>query len=299
MPAAKRRELSPDVEERAPPRQGLRWDAVNWSCAYDCILTIIWNSMLELGDEWFNRLSRDTVACHLLYTRMSAHPRNGAALEPIRDALRDVLHLFDPVSFPRGRSMAAVTDVILAVLTRSEPFGVSVAVCSVCSEEFQRSTDVCSSMLWTVLPDLLQRLPPRRSLPSSQAIVDGLLTAGYPIRCPSCRSPCDIRTTVLSAPPIICLDVTNIEGMRASERISIPINSVPQQWTLCGVIYHGFQHFTCRFIASDGTVWYHDGVTTAQYCVKEANAIREVDLISTRGCRATQYIYAYAGDGPA
>ncbi|KAJ7886457.1 hypothetical protein B0H14DRAFT_2180885, partial [Mycena olivaceomarginata] len=36
---------------------------------------------------------------------------------------------------------------------------------------------------------------------------------------------------------------------------------------LRGIIYGGFNHFTCRVIQLDGWVWFHDGITTGRSTV--------------------------------
>ncbi|KAJ7015909.1 hypothetical protein C8F04DRAFT_984446, partial [Mycena alexandri] len=38
---------------------------------------------------------------------------------------------------------------------------------------------------------------------------------------------------------------------------------------LRGIIYAGQAHFTCRYIERDGTMWFHDGITTGRNCLEE------------------------------
>jgi len=38
---------------------------------------------------------------------------------------------------------------------------------------------------------------------------------------------------------------------------------------LQGVVYFGLYHFTYWIIDSNGTVWFHDGMTTGEACVNE------------------------------
>ena len=38
-----------------------------------------------------------------------------------------------------------------------------------------------------------------------------------------------------------------------------------------GLIYHGDFHFTSCIVGTDGTVWYHDGMTTGSSCENEGD----------------------------
>ena len=41
---------------------------------------------------------------------------------------------------------------------------------------------------------------------------------------------------------------------------------------LSGLIYFGGRHYTCRYIADDGKVWFHDGATTGRVCITDCTA---------------------------
>ncbi|KAJ6563563.1 hypothetical protein DFH09DRAFT_920212, partial [Mycena vulgaris] len=40
---------------------------------------------------------------------------------------------------------------------------------------------------------------------------------------------------------------------------------------LKGIIYGGQNHFTCRFIHSSGTVWFHNGISTWRACIQDSS----------------------------
>ncbi|KAI0733880.1 hypothetical protein BC629DRAFT_1260976, partial [Irpex lacteus] len=42
-------------------------------------------------------------------------------------------------------------------------------------------------------------------------------------------------------------------------------------YKLIGIIYEGSRHFTSRVVASDGSIWYHDGIETGSICIYEGN----------------------------
>ncbi|KAJ7187209.1 hypothetical protein C8R46DRAFT_880338 [Mycena filopes] len=64
---------------------------------------------------------------------------------------------------------------------------------------------------------------------------------------------------------------------------------------LRGIIYGGQGHFTCRFIQSDGTIWFHDGITTGSSCLRESKVQDIGDRLQLHRCgekTAAAVIYA-------
>ncbi|KAI9058816.1 hypothetical protein FKP32DRAFT_1581304 [Trametes sanguinea] len=290
--SVKARCLSPDAIEPSAPRQGLRWDNDNWSCAYDSLLTILWNVRVDRPPEFFRSLTTESTSGRVLVTRFSSLPPRGSSLECVRDAVRDLLFMCSPESFPRlGHTLTSVTDLFLALFDSPELFGVSSAICEACGTRETRATDISSSYVWTILPDLLQHIPNQRGIPCSQRVLEEMLSSGSRIRCSGCRTYCDLSTSFTQPPPLFSLDVSNTNGIRADSRLTITVQGTLFSWALTGIIYHGYDHFTCRYIALDNSVWYHDGMDTAQFCIRETQDLLAVDLLTCRGRRATHYIY--------
>ncbi|EIW53762.1 uncharacterized protein TRAVEDRAFT_77901, partial [Trametes versicolor FP-101664 SS1] len=44
-------------------------------------------------------------------------------------------------------------------------------------------------------------------------------------------------------------------------------------YRLCGLIYFGKFHFTCRVVDRHGDVWFHDGMKTGTNLVPEGNVL--------------------------
>ncbi|KAJ6461129.1 hypothetical protein C8R47DRAFT_993644 [Mycena vitilis] len=64
---------------------------------------------------------------------------------------------------------------------------------------------------------------------------------------------------------------------------------------LRGVIYGGQNHFTCRFIRQDGSMWFHDGITTGRDCIPEVNLNTLQDKLVLHKCgekKAVAVVYA-------
>ncbi|KZT05070.1 uncharacterized protein LAESUDRAFT_656750, partial [Laetiporus sulphureus 93-53] len=62
-------------------------------------------------------------------------------------------------------------------------------------------------------------------------------------------------------------------------------------YSLAGIVYAGGFHFTCQFIASDGSVWYHDGRQTGRSCHLESTTAASVDLLHAHDRDATILLY--------
>ena len=65
-------------------------------------------------------------------------------------------------------------------------------------------------------------------------------------------------------------------------------------YILKGIVYYGDEHFTARiFINND--VWFHDGITTSQKCIKEGNInyFTNDDLLQCQGKIAVLIVFAH------
>ena len=58
-------------------------------------------------------------------------------------------------------------------------------------------------------------------------------------------------------------------GMRIKWEHCIDFNG--SKYRLCGIIYWGHYHFTCRIVQKDGSVFYHDGIRTKDKCAFEGS----------------------------
>ncbi|KAI0354570.1 hypothetical protein OH77DRAFT_1456690 [Trametes cingulata] len=298
LPAKKIRERSPLVgPSDSSMRLGFSWDSRDWSCAYDSFFTVLWNIRHDEGDAWFDSMPLDNILMRALVTRFRSLPENPFSLETVRDTFRDILSIYDPALFPRrGASTASVSDLILALVRCPEPFGNSVKTCSHCSVTEPCSLDVSVSYMWTVLPGMLRI--PRGSDASIQHAVDQLLHPSEAPHCSSCRSPTTVSTVLSRPPPIVVLEVSYVENLSCDDEFVIAVGARSYRWHLRGVIYHGSNHFTCRYLSSEGNVWYHDGASTGQNCIRESVSADRGSFKSAYGRTATHYIYTLRTQTP-
>ncbi|KAI0349497.1 hypothetical protein OH77DRAFT_1464029 [Trametes cingulata] len=268
-------------------RQGLRWDATDWSCAYDSLFTILWNIRIDEGDAWFNSLPQDNILCRAMVTRFVSLPTSTTLLESTRDNIRDAISMMDPDTFPRrGPATASVSELITALFQCPTAFGTSSVSCTVCGTVSERATEIASSFLWCVLPFHVPEMA------DVQSACLNLLHHSYDVHCHACRSLSGLSTQLNSAPPLLVLEVANVNQLDPNTSLSLPVAGQLREWALRGVIYHGRNHFTARYLSADAHVWYHDGASTGQYCNAEGPRTRSLNLLVADQRQASHYIYA-------
>ncbi|KAI0038890.1 hypothetical protein FA95DRAFT_1504938 [Auriscalpium vulgare] len=63
-------------------------------------------------------------------------------------------------------------------------------------------------------------------------------------------------------------------------------------YRLKGIVYHGDAHFTVRLVTDNGTLWYHDGISTGKSCIEDGKISAINDIYSCRGRKASVLIYS-------
>ncbi|KAF9459969.1 hypothetical protein BDZ94DRAFT_1170650, partial [Collybia nuda] len=61
-----------------------------------------------------------------------------------------------------------------------------------------------------------------------------------------------------------------------------------------GIIYFSNEHFTCRIIQADGTIWFHDGITTGPLLIHYGCLTDTTNLSSCRSKYAVSAFYDHA-----
>ncbi|KAH9848083.1 hypothetical protein C2E23DRAFT_871375 [Lenzites betulinus] len=275
-------------------RVGLVWDCNNWSCAYDSILTFLINLYADIGADLFSGVSPGNIFMDLIRTRLPLCATDNGAPETMRDAFRDVLSLRSPIRFPRhGQTMAAVSDVISSLFYCSVPFARGRMTCVACSFDSVHVVDVTHSYAWYLTPAAFRtHFPGQASLTSSEYI-ECLLTAGINAHCSTCHSMNVVHILLEHAPPLIALETSVVVPIRAEAMLQLPIGQRVHTWRLAGAIYHGFDHFTMRYVDIQGLTWYHDGDITKNRMIHDVDITNSPSAAANaRGRVATHYLYA-------
>ncbi|TFK22125.1 hypothetical protein FA15DRAFT_706652 [Coprinopsis marcescibilis] len=114
----------PTQNNTTPLVSGCRWSSVNWSCAYDCVVTCLVTVYLKEEAMWRDRWAHDSEWAHYLGTSFEgvaslARRNTGSCsqqLESVHDDLRDRLYALNHETFPRfGTVGTAIADIFETV----------------------------------------------------------------------------------------------------------------------------------------------------------------------------------------
>ena len=85
---------------------------------------------------------------------------------------------------------------------------------------------------------------------------------------------------------IYAVDVTD-RNVTLSRTVKIQGSVHATTLHLKGLVYHGDYHFTCRIIDESGNIWFHDGMTTGKFSIKDGK-FGSVSQPNLKKCRNKQ-----------
>ena len=96
-------------------------------------------------------------------------------------------------------------------------------------------------------------------------------------------------------PPILCLTPwPSVEPVKVNQELSLSEGPDKITLKLRGVIYHGQNHFTCRYITKSRQVFYHDGLHGHEYVHDGSMSYitKDDSICHTRDKRAVLFLYS-------
>lgn len=273
-----------------PANKGLVWDGDTWSCAYDSVLTIlfqVYNSHKEtwldevrdindyfriLTEEW-NKISGDNQLTHL---------------EDGRRRLQLKLHETKPQHFPMNDSEGTDINDLVQNLFNSSIVPHSVKYrCRKCQR--MRSEKKINVPFWFMSRD------------SDRTVAAELKkqwcreTGGVCSR-PDCSGRLMCNTAFDVTPlPFIIISLTNAEELprlKIKHTITIGEDDNRYNYKLKGIVYHGLNHFTCRIVGDKGDVRYHDGMETKRETLQEVKLTQLSNVFEAKNRKAAVLIYS-------
>ena len=268
---------------------GPKWDADNWSCAYDSLISLFYNTWTE-NKAKFSSIFK---ASSTLLARSVNGFEAGVPLESIRDDLRFILHQSDPATYPTGRVGTDVYALGKDFVNKAsfENFTLS---CSGCKTLVTHQSFLCSS--WMVLsllhaPRLRVAKHPPDEMDSSvgRAFRAQLRNRFFCHVCQSVMSakeaaqPADLR----SYPDMVLLPVQTNSEITIDKAISgRDEGGAPWVYDLKGVVYYGDFHFVSHFLDNAKRLWIIDGQRTT---VPDDSVLHE--LLSPRQGKQAVLLY--------
>lgn len=282
------KKLKPNAEEmleisREP--MGLKWDNVNYSCAYDALYSIILYTWTTNPHKWNQVLGSLNSDMTLLANGFQRVHTGTITIEQARDRVRTLLHDRYPNRFPLGEEGTSIGELICEMFRKTSGIDIWYQ-CQSCNS---RRRDNRNSNLFVVECQGMNRLR------SASDMIKASMDARSNIDdCYHCHSSMDTDLHFVKAPKIIAFNVDPLKPFILDKDIRISDDSSRNTvLTLRGLIYLGNFHFVSRIVTLDGNVWYHDGIETGNTSVFDGT-IRQVprDLWKCRGKLLTTIIYA-------
>ncbi|KAF8872047.1 hypothetical protein BD779DRAFT_1386038, partial [Infundibulicybe gibba] len=226
---------------------GTKWEAN--SCAYDAVVTILYNVWRDDTIVWterFNALNMELLG--VLSTGFQNHMSGRYTLENVRDYFRRALHRSAEGRFIWGQ-FASVHSIVEYALRAREPIISSELRCPN-GHTMDRNTIV---LLNSCLINAVVTHQNRDNNGGFRVITSS--------KCTACDGNLYRQSSYVRAPPLLAFDVAECgPGYVVEDRVLVAVDNHSWSYNLRGVIYYGHAHFTARIVTTDGVVWYYDGI---------------------------------------
>ena len=259
---------------------GLRWDSNNYSCSYDSLFSILYNTFIENHVDWtiyYQNINEEYMK--VLGNGFEEAYQENISLEVIRDVVRDKLYQSYPTLFPKGQNGASVSELAFKVLASNTLDGISNLYCSTC-DQYEPDIEYNIGCVFNITP---------YKVPSTQYFISELKIPQNE-RCNECLTKLKIFLTYNEPPKLLILEYP-YTTIKTSHKIKIKVNNTNTLLYLKGIIYYGENHFTSRIISKDGKIWFNDGITTGGRSIEEGHLSMMSDK-NLRKCKGKDLILA-------
>ena len=253
---------------------GTQWQ--NNSCAYDALITVLFNIWFDSDTANGSDSGIEHTQCVIfddLIQRFRAHESSQVqsesglptySLEQIREYFRHRLaRVSREFTFGAYASVQAIGEYLFRaqeIVTTSDVF---------CSNGHRLGRDHRSSIS-------SYQIIIHGSMESSlQACMDNF-TVELGSKCATCNTYLIKRTTFVQAPPLLAFDLSNGSDLTLDPVVWMSCEHSRVRYVLRGVIYFENQHFTERVVTRSGMIWYHDGIFTGRSLVYESGNLTSI-----------------------
>ena len=241
---------TPPSTQVAATMRGLKWNSVDYSCAYDSFFTVMWNiwrdrrrlltSVPDTQNEYLNKL----------YEGFALEHESSISIEDARDVVRNMLYNQSRRNFPMGSRGANIHDLLRIMLKCQDSIGQELVSCPSCKRI--RSSDPIDSLLVDCI-EVHQA--------NAQRLMDKWITHESRYSCTACKIKLHMGRHFQSIPKLFVISVPDEITFTVTKTISMSFaDGVIKHYSLSGLIYYGQAHFVSRFIDKFNNVWFHDGM---------------------------------------
>ena len=280
---SKRPRVCEDSGNEPPAPLGLKWDSENYSCAYDSVLTIFLSIWKQNPSKWKKNFKDMNRVMNVLAGGFHRVNENQGTLESARNKVRHLLHQRSPRTFPYGQVGTPISELIEYLLRSDNIIASAWMRCVECDAESNLNDDLQTCVI---------QCPRAHNCTISACLQKRLQSRDPERRCTDCNGEMDRIMCFNVVPKMLVFSVQD-ESVIVSKKISFRDGDTRAVFSLKGVIYFGDFHFTAR-VCAEGSVWFHDGMTTGRGCTYEKKLAEFADseLSTCRGKCLTLVIYA-------
>ncbi|KAH7909264.1 hypothetical protein BJ138DRAFT_1011149, partial [Hygrophoropsis aurantiaca] len=269
--------------EMAENQVGLKWDSVNYSCAYDSLFTILFHIWFASPHKWNKHMKHFTEFTDLLLKGFQQTIVSTVSIEEVRDNVRYSLNKYNDENFPLGPSLTSVSELAHTMLgTEQDSF--AWIRCENCSAKVPTGKKI--NHIYCPIVN------------SASSTADWLTLKWFTqpcnaTLCSSCNNIVHGQWQSDTPPKMLMLDIFS-QQLSISHQVCVKGNKLNTKLHLKGVIYYKDKHFTSIVIDSLEHVWYHDGMTSPKLvnCNVDLSALSPSMLMSRNGSSACLVIYS-------
>lgn len=266
-------------EERLPVV--VPWDTVDYSCAYDCMLVILYEMWAQNSKKWKTIFVKRNDKLALLAKVFHDVSVGRSSMETVRYRLRKTLHDEQPTIFRWGPIPLEIHHLVSALLTynaRIEPSCTCIATCSRCGASQAFDCDLFSKAIVC--------LTYWEGTRSQKLLDDAIRTYCHQNACTTCQADMEDSTVqFLLSPNIIALEINPSTSPTVDRALKIRKNGEKQRFMhfpLTGIIYLDRErvHFVAT-VFRGRDAWHYDGMAE-ELCTKAKKRLTDSQLTRHR-----------------
>jgi hypothetical protein len=269
--------------------RGIVWDRIDYSCAYDALLVILYDMWMSDPVYWQTVVARHGGMLESVGNMFAEVSKKVYTIEDGRDVIRSQLRQLYPDMFPAGSGGIFISDLVPKIIPETI-CGNSKVHCSLCGEVPEVRGEITLSH-FTVLCSSRNL---SRQHGGSYSINEALYVQPSIARskCTVCGGSLTRKLDMITSPEFLCFGIEDIYIVPGLQ-IQLPIgySELMHTYQLRGAIYGGGQHFTSRVIDALGQVWYADGLVNQDKCIFERTMMMNEDTQWLRECKDKRLVY--------
>ncbi|KAF7977064.1 hypothetical protein HWV62_4852 [Athelia sp. TMB] len=236
---------------------GMVWDSENWSCAYDSLMSVLYDIWSDKPKNWTTIFRGMNANMKMLSTGFRQFSKEEIYFETARDRVRAELNASDPQSFPYGKAGTAIHVLVDCLGSLDLVKGLEVSYCRGCTTQFEvefegRAYIDC----------------PNSHHSSTQEWLNSWILRTTGTACAGCGGRVYKERRFGKSIDLLLFNLGSDE-VEIDLKMKVPGEKAARVLELRGVVYTDGAHYTARIIDREGCVWRYDSMADDK-CVEDS-----------------------------